>query len=121
MSLDLRGQALRQELSERAPRKILVARLWRFRPFKYDRHRFSTFLTLHIATFQVRGFFAYKAFPLTVATVLCEPLRTLSRGLCTLPHAAAHRLLPLRELPSVSASQSLTLADKLIALSDPTL
>ena len=77
--------------------------------------------TLHIATFQVRGFFAYKAFPLTVATVLCEPLRTLSRGLCTLPHAAAHRLLPLRELPSVSASQTLTLADKLIALSDPTL
>ena len=77
--------------------------------------------TLHIATFQVRGFFAYKAFPLTVAIVLCEPLRTLSRGLCTLPHAAAHRLLPLRELPSVSASQTLTLADKLIALSDPTL
>ena len=53
--------------------------------------------TLHIATFQVRGFFAYKAFPLTVAIVLCEPLRTLSRGLCTLPHAAAHRLLLLRE------------------------
>ena len=77
--------------------------------------------TLHIATFQVCGFFAYKAFPPTVATVLCEPLRTLSRGLCTLPHAAAHRLLPLRELPSVSASQTLTLADKLIALSDPTL
>ena len=80
-----------------------------------------TFFTLHIATFQVCGFFAYKAFPPTVATVLCEPLRTLSRGLCTLPHAAAHRLLPLRELPSVTASQTLTLADKLIALSDPTL
>ena len=82
---------------------------------------FFTLLTLHIATFQVGGFFAYKAFPPTVAIVLCEPLRTLSRGLCTLPHAAAHRLLPLRELPSVSASQTLTLADKLIALSDPTL
>ena len=44
-----------------------VARLWRFRPFKYDRHRFSTFFTSHIATFQVSGFFAYKAFPPTVA------------------------------------------------------
>ena len=44
---------------------------------------------MHIATFQVRGFFAYKAFPLTVATVLCEPLRTLSRGLYAPPHAAA--------------------------------
>ena len=63
--------------------------------------------TLHIATFQVRGFFAYKAFPLTVATVLCEPLRTLSRGLCTLPHAAAHRLLPLRELRPQTAPQTL--------------
>ena len=54
-------------LPEPLPRKILVARLWRFRPFKYDRHRFSTFFTLHIATFQVGGVFAYKAFPPTVA------------------------------------------------------
>ena len=45
--------------------------------------------TLHIATFQVGGVFAYKAFPPTVATVLCEPLRTLSRGLYAPPHAAA--------------------------------
>ena len=37
---------------------------------------FRTFFTLHIATFQVGGVFAYKAFPPTVATVLCEPLRT---------------------------------------------
>ena len=29
--------------------------------------------TLHIATFQVGGFFAYKVFPPTVAIVLCEP------------------------------------------------
>ena len=63
--------------------------------------------TLHIATFQVRGFFAYKAFPLTVATVHCEPLRTLSRGLCTLPHAAAHRLLRLHELRPQTAPQTL--------------
>ena len=82
---------------------------------------FHTFFTLHIATFQVRGVFAYKAFPPTVAIVLCEPCRTRSRGPCTLPHAAAHRLLQLRELPSVTASQTLTLADKLVALSDPTL
>ena len=54
-------------LPEPLPRKILVARLWRFRPFKYDRHRFPSFFTLHIATFQVSGFFAYKAFPPTVA------------------------------------------------------
>ena len=77
--------------------------------------------TLHMAIFQVGGLFVYKAFPPTVAIVLCEPCRTLSRGPCTLPHAAAHRLLPPRELPFVTASQTLTLADKLAALSDPTL
>ena len=50
---------------------------------------FHTFFTVHIATFWCAGFFTYEVFPLTVANVNREPLRTSSRGLYAPPHAAA--------------------------------
>ena len=69
----------------------------------------------------VRGVFAYKAFPLTVATVHCEPLRTLSRGLRarrrTRPHTDFYRsesFVRRRRL------RLWTQTDKLGALSDST-
>ena len=51
----------------------------------------TVFHSFHCAHshFLVRGFVAFKAFPLTVANVNRELLRTLSRGLYTPPHAAA--------------------------------
>ena len=88
LRLDQRKHAPRGKSSERAPRKKKSQGCELQRSFIYDRFRFSLFHCAH-SHLQVGGFFAFKAFPLTVANVNREPLRTLSRGLYAPPHAAA--------------------------------